>query len=111
MSMTDPLGDMLTRIPQRTARGKAVIAAPASKLRARVLDVLQRRASSAATPKRKWAGRARAEDRAEVSRGRAGDPRDQPGLQAGPAGLLEARGHSPGSTTASASPSCRRRAA
>lgn len=42
MSMTDPLGDMLTRIRNGQHAGKRVIAAPASKLRARVLDVLQR---------------------------------------------------------------------
>jgi small subunit ribosomal protein S8 len=42
MSMTDPLGDMLTRIRNGQRAGKRVISAPASKLRARVLDVLQR---------------------------------------------------------------------
>ena len=42
MSMTDPLGDMLTRIRNGQRARKQVIAAPASKLRARVLDVLQR---------------------------------------------------------------------
>jgi small subunit ribosomal protein S8 len=40
--MTDPLGDMLTRIRNGQRAGKRVVAAPASKLRARVLDVLQR---------------------------------------------------------------------
>lgn len=40
--MTDPLGDMLTRIRNGQRAGKPVVAAPASKLRARVLDVLQR---------------------------------------------------------------------
>jgi small subunit ribosomal protein S8 len=42
MSMTDPLGDMLTRIRNGQRAGKRVISAPASRLRARVLDVLQR---------------------------------------------------------------------
>jgi len=42
MSMTDPLGDMLTRIRNGQRAKKRVVAAPASKLRARVLDVLQR---------------------------------------------------------------------
>jgi small subunit ribosomal protein S8 len=42
MSMTDPLGDMLTRIRNGQHARKRVIAAPASKLRSRVLDVLQR---------------------------------------------------------------------
>jgi small subunit ribosomal protein S8 len=42
MSMTDPLGDMLTRIRNGQRAGKRAIVAPASKLHARVLDVLQR---------------------------------------------------------------------
>lgn len=41
MSMTDPLGDMLTRIRNAQMRGKSVVATPASKLRGRVLDVLE----------------------------------------------------------------------
>lgn len=41
MSMTDPLGDMLTRIRNATGRRKSTVTTPASKLRARVLDVLQ----------------------------------------------------------------------
>ncbi len=38
---TDPLGDMLTRIRNGAARRKSSVSTPASKLRARVLDVLQ----------------------------------------------------------------------
>lgn len=41
MAMTDPLGDMLTRIRNALGRRKAKVSTPASKLRARVLDVLQ----------------------------------------------------------------------
>ncbi len=41
MSMTDPLGDMLTRIRNAQMRGKSVVNTPASKLRRRVLDVLE----------------------------------------------------------------------
>ena len=40
MAMTDPLGDMLTRIRNGAARRKSSVSTPASKLRARVLDVL-----------------------------------------------------------------------
>lgn len=40
MSMTDPLGDMLTRIRNAQMRGKSNVRTPASKLRAWVLDVL-----------------------------------------------------------------------
>lgn len=42
MSMSDPLGDMLTRIRNGQRAGKSSVNAPASKLHARVLDVLQR---------------------------------------------------------------------
>ena len=41
MTMTDPLGDMLTRIRNAQMRSKSKVATPASRLRARVLDVLQ----------------------------------------------------------------------
>ena len=42
MAMTDPLGDMLTRIRNGQQAKKDSILTPASKLRAYVLDVLQR---------------------------------------------------------------------
>jgi small subunit ribosomal protein S8 len=42
MPMTDPLGDMLTRIRNGQQARKDSILTPASKLRAYVLDVLQR---------------------------------------------------------------------
>jgi small subunit ribosomal protein S8 len=41
MTMTDPLGDMLTRIRNAQMRQKTKVSTPASKLRGRVLDVLQ----------------------------------------------------------------------
>jgi small subunit ribosomal protein S8 len=41
MSLTDPLGDMLTRIRNAQMRRKDVVSTPASTLRGRVLDVLQ----------------------------------------------------------------------
>ena len=40
--MTDPIGDMLTRIRNGLRVNKASVLAPASKLRSGVLDVLQR---------------------------------------------------------------------
>ena len=40
--MTDPLGDMLTRIRNGQMARKAKVTAPASRLRANVLDVLKR---------------------------------------------------------------------
>jgi len=42
MALSDPLGDMLTRIRNGQKAGKATIVSPASKLRAGVLDVLKR---------------------------------------------------------------------
>jgi small subunit ribosomal protein S8 len=42
MAMTDPLGDMLTRIRNGQQARKDSILTPASNLRVRVLDVLQR---------------------------------------------------------------------
>ena len=42
MSTSDPLGDMLTRIRNGQRARQAVIAAPASKFRANVLEVLKR---------------------------------------------------------------------
>jgi len=38
--MNDPIGDMLTRIRNASLRGKSTVETPASKGRARVLDVL-----------------------------------------------------------------------
>jgi small subunit ribosomal protein S8 len=42
MSMTDPLGDMLTRIRNAQRAHKPIVAAPASRARASVLEVLKR---------------------------------------------------------------------
>ncbi|WP_338468115.1 30S ribosomal protein S8 [Novosphingobium sp. ZN18A2] len=42
MAMTDPLGDMLTRIRNGQRAKKDSVLSPASKIRARVLEVLQR---------------------------------------------------------------------
>ena len=42
MAMSDPLGDMLTRIRNGQRAGKSTVMAPASNLRSNVLEVLQR---------------------------------------------------------------------
>ena len=42
MSMSDPLGDMLSRIRNAQRAHKPVVRSPASKIRANVLEVLQR---------------------------------------------------------------------
>jgi small subunit ribosomal protein S8 len=41
MNLTDPLGDMLTRIRNALGRRKDTVSTPASTLRARVLDVMK----------------------------------------------------------------------
>ena len=41
MNVSDPLGDMLTRIRNSQMRGKSTVVTPASKLRGWVLDVLK----------------------------------------------------------------------
>ena len=42
MSMSDPLGDMITRIRNGQSARKAVVSSPASRLRKNVLEVLKR---------------------------------------------------------------------
>ena len=42
MSMSDPLADMITRIRNGQRANKKAVSSPASKLRQRVLDVLER---------------------------------------------------------------------
>src|SRR5947207_12842199 len=41
MAMTDPLGDLFTRIRNAQMRNKSKVSTPGSRLRARVLDVLK----------------------------------------------------------------------
>jgi small subunit ribosomal protein S8 len=41
MAISDPIGDMLTRIRNGLLRGKSKVSTPASSLRGRVLDVLE----------------------------------------------------------------------
>ena len=42
MSMSDPLGDMLTRIRNGQSARKSVVSSPASRFRSNVLEVLKR---------------------------------------------------------------------
>jgi small subunit ribosomal protein S8 len=42
MNVNDPLGDLLTRIRNAQRRGRSTVTSPSSKLRAHVLEVLQR---------------------------------------------------------------------
>ena len=63
MSVTDPIGDMLTRIRNAQQRGKSTVSSPSSRLRERVLEVLQAegyirsfrvRSRAMARPSLKW---------------------------------------------------------
>lgn len=42
MSLSDPIGDMITRIRNAQMRSKSKVSTPGSKLRARVLEVLEK---------------------------------------------------------------------
>jgi small subunit ribosomal protein S8 len=41
MNITDPIGDLITRIRNAQMRGKSTVTTPSSRLRARVLEVLK----------------------------------------------------------------------
>ena len=72
MALSDPLGDMLTRIRNGQSAHKAAVSTPASKLRVNVLEVLRREGYIAAYSARGcpiW----RALDRARLPQWRAGD--------------------------------------
>jgi small subunit ribosomal protein S8 len=55
MALTDPLGDLLTRIRNGQQAKKDSVVTPASKLRARVLDVLEREGYIRGYRKKRWA--------------------------------------------------------
>ena len=74
MAMTDPLGDMLTRIRNGQQARKDSVLSPASKLRARVLDVLQREGYIRGYREEELARSAGPAHRAEIFRGPARDP-------------------------------------
>ena len=96
MTMTDPLGDMLTRIRNAQMRKKAKVSTPASRLRQRVLDVLQAEGYIRGYSTVDFDdGQSRVRDRAEVFRRRAGDPRDRARLEAGPPRLRLGRQNIP----------------
>ena len=55
MNVTDPIGDMLSRIRNAQERGKPKVTTPASRLRARVLDVLQQEGRASCQQQRPFA--------------------------------------------------------
>ena len=91
MSVNDPIGDMLTRIRNAQERGKPKVSTPASRLRERVLDVLQQEGfiRGYATVQQRRQGRDR--NRTEILRWRAGHPRNSARVEAGPARLCLGR--------------------
>ena len=108
MSLSDPLGDMLTRIRNGQAANKTSIKSPASKLRMNVLEVLRREGYIRGYEREKDG--LGAVDRVEIPQRRAGDSRDQAGSKPGRRVYSTSR-ICRGSTTGSASRSCPRRAA
>ena len=91
MTLSDPLGDMLTRIRNGQAAHKAAVDQPgvqAARERARGAGArgLHPRLQSRGGLAR------RALDRAQVSQWRAGDPRAEAGVEAGPAGVFRRQG-------------------
>ena len=85
MSLSDPLGDMLTRIRNAYGRKKSTVSTPASRLRARVLDVLKAEGYIRDYSQTDFDnGKSEINDRAEVFRRRPGGPRDRPRFEARP---------------------------
>ena len=102
MAMTDPLGDMLTRIRNGQQAKKDAILTPASKLRSRVLDVLQREGYIRGYREEELAGRRACASSSNISRAsrRSSIWRACRSLAAG---SIPARAGAPASATASAS--------
>ena len=94
MAMSDPLGDMLTRIrnAQRSRDSKCPRAGIALRVRTCWMCLKREGYIRSYQPDRDPPRPQRAGDRAQVRRGRAGDPRDQAGLDSWPPGLFEDQG-------------------
>ena len=92
MAITDPIGDLLTRIRNGQMRGMAKMHSPNSRQRMRVLDVLQAEGFIRGYTEVEYQGPARARDRAEISRRPAGHPRTEARFDAGPARLCVGQG-------------------
>ena len=95
MSLSDPLGDMLTRIRNGQAAHKAAIKSPASRLRINVLEVLQREGYIRGY-EREADGHQELSIELKYHNGDAGDPRAQAGVQAGPEGVFRRQGAAEG---------------
>ena len=112
MSMSDPLGDMLTRIRNGQRARQAVVASPASKMRANVLEVLQREGYIRGyQPRGLRPGVAELKIELKYVDGEPVIREINARLETGSAHLFAHRRPAAQSITGSASRSCRRRAA
>ena len=85
MSLSDPLGDMLTRIRNAYGRKKSRVSTPASRLRARVLDVLKAEGYIRDYSQTDFDnGKSEIEIELKYFDGAPVDPRDRPRLEARP---------------------------
>jgi hypothetical protein len=85
MSMNDPLGDMLTRIRNAYGRNKSSCSTPASRLRARVLEVLKSEGYIRDFSQTDFDnGKSEIEIELKYFDGKPVDPRDFPRVEAGP---------------------------
>ena len=108
MSLTDPIGDMLTRIRNAQMRRRDTVATPASTLRGRVLDVLKSEGFIRGYSEQQDRQRhRRVRDRAEVLRQHAGDPHDRARLASRPPRLCVGQEYPARSRMALACRSCR----
>ena len=111
MTLSDPLGDMLTRIRNGQAAHKAAVTSPASRLRESTCSkCCSARATSAASSARRI-GHGELSIELKYHNGEPVIRELRRVSQAGPAGLLRRSRTCRASTTGSASRSCRRRAA
>ena len=111
MPMTDPLGDMLTRIRNGQQARKDSVLTPASKLRAHVLDVLQREGYIRGYTEEELAGQKGLRIELKYFEGQPAIQHRRSRLEAGPPRLFGLRASCRASATAWASPSSRRLAA
>ena len=86
--VNDPIGDMIARIKNAAERKRSKVSTPASKMRGRVLDVLQSEGYIRGYSLVEETGDTPVRDRAEVLRRRAVSSRKSPRVQAGPPRLL-----------------------
>ena len=91
MALTDPLGDMLTRIRNGQRARKDSVLSPASKLRVRVLDVLQREGYIRGYSEEQMGPASGHPHRTEIFRRPAGDQACRARLEAGPPRLFRVR--------------------